>query len=464
MKITFDSRSFMADGERRLILSGEVHYFRTPRAEWKTVLQEAKNCGLNAISTYIPWNFHEPAEGKWNFKDDHDLEAFLKLCKQLKLWVIAKPGPYIRAEWNFGGFPAWLHAKGVRHFLTSDLTYMNAVDRYLDKVLPILAKNQLNRGGSVFLVQIEDTFDEAPQDPAYLRHLENKFKKRLTLPVYFSLGDTSLGGGHVKGALIAACAYDRPSKHLAKVRELANSSRQPLIISQFWTGRYTQWGTPKQLRKAKKIEYRLNESLSAGACLINQTMFFGGTNFGDTAGRGIGGDRAFVTTSYDYDAPLSEGLKKTPKALALGLWARWAKGLAPALLGSEVVKEDHPVIPAEVSVIARVSGDSKIYFLHNETKDTLNGKIQVDDAIHFSMPPGEQRVYAYNIPLTPNLSVRASSHPYYYEHLGTRTVVVLWGEPGQKVQFYGSGTLDVTERSNENILLEHERKGFMLSG
>ena len=66
----------MADGERRLILSGEVHYFRTPRAEWKTVLQEAKNCGLNAISTYIPWNFHEPAEGKWNFKEDHDLEAF----------------------------------------------------------------------------------------------------------------------------------------------------------------------------------------------------------------------------------------------------------------------------------------------------------------------------------------------------------------------------------------------------
>ena len=81
-------------------------------------------------------------KAKWNFKDDHDLEAFLKLCKQLKLWVIAKPGPYIRAEWNFGGFPAWLHAKGVRHFRTSDLTYMNAVDRYLDKVLPLILGRQ----------------------------------------------------------------------------------------------------------------------------------------------------------------------------------------------------------------------------------------------------------------------------------------------------------------------------------
>ena len=247
------------------------------------------------------------------------------------------------------------------------------------------------------------------------------------------------------------------------MRELAASSRQPLIISQFWTGRYTQWGAPKQARKAKKIEYRLNESLSAGACLINQTMFFGGTNFGDTAGRGIGGDRAFVTTSYDYDAPLSEGLKKTPKALALGLWARWAKGLAPALLGSEVVKEDHPVIPAEVSVIARVSGDSKIYFLHNETKDTLNGKIQVDDAIPFSMPPGEQRVYAYNIPLTPNLSVRASSHPSTTSTWAPARWWCSGASPARRSSSTARGTLDVTERSNENILLEHERKGFMLS-
>ena len=463
MKISFDSKSFMADGERRLILSGEVHYFRMPKAEWKTVLQEAKNCGLNAISTYIPWNFHEIAEGKWNFKDDHDLEGFLKLCKQMGLWVIAKPGPYIRAEWDFGGFPAWLHAKGVRHFRTSDLTYMNAADRYLDKVLAILARQQVNKGGPVFLVQIEDTFDEAPQDPAYLRHLEHKFKKKLGVPVYFSLGDSSLGGGHVKGALVAATAFDRPSYHLARVRELAASSRQPLIISQFWTGRYTQWGEARQTRKVKVLENRLNEALGAGASLINWTMFFGGTNFGDTAGRGVGGDQAFVTTSYDYDAPLSETLVKTPKALALGLWARWAKGISPALLGSEVVKEDHPVIPAEINVVARANGDSKVYFLHNAASESVNGKIQVDEPIHFTLAPGEQRVFAYNIPLTPNLSVRGCSHSYYYEQLGTRTVVVIWGEAGQKAQFFGSGTLDVTERSNENILLEHERKGFTLT-
>jgi hypothetical protein len=246
---------------------------------------------------------------------------------------------------------------------------MSSVDRYLDKVLPILGRQQVNKGGPVFLVQIEDTFDEAPQDPAYLRHLEHKFKKKLGVPIYFSLGDSSLGGGHVKGALVAATAYDRPAYHLARVRELAASSRQPLIISQFWTGRYTQWGGAKETRKSKNLENRLNEALGAGASLINWTMFFGGTNFGDTAGRGVGGDQAFVTTSYDYDAPLNEYLVKTPKALALGLWARWAKGVAPALLGSELVREDHPVIPAELQVSCRANGDSRVYFLHNSAHE-----------------------------------------------------------------------------------------------
>ena len=148
------------------------------------MLEKAKQAGLNAISTYIPWNLHEPREGKWDLDGDKDLEGFLKLCKQMDLMVIAKPGPFIRSDWSFGGFPAWLHAKGVRHFRTSDATYMAAVDKWLDKSLGILARHQVGKGGTVFLVQIEDAFDLVPQDPAYLRHLENKFKKKLSVPVY----------------------------------------------------------------------------------------------------------------------------------------------------------------------------------------------------------------------------------------------------------------------------------------
>ena len=463
MKITYDAKSFLIDGERRLIASGEVHYFRMPAAEWDTVLQEVKNCGLNAISTYIPWNFHEPVEGKWDFKGDRDLEAFLKLCKKKDLLVIAKPGPFIRAEWDFGGFPAWLHAQGVKHFRTSDVTYMSAVDKYLDKILSLLARYQVNKNGPVFLVQIEDTFDEAPQDPAYLRHLESKFKKKLTVPLYFSLGNTFLGGGHVKGALIAVCAYDRVTEHLKDIKRLATQTKQPLMVSQFWTGRYSVWGEEVQKRQRKSIVSHLNEALGAGACLINQTMFFGGTNFGDTAGRSVGGDSFFVTQSYDYDAPIAETLQKRDKAMSMSLWARWARGQEKVLLGSDVINEDHPVVPSEVDVTARVNGHTRIYFLYNPTNETIHGKIQVDEPIHFTLKPGSRRVFSYNVPLTANMSVRGSSHPYFYQWVGKRMVVVLWGKPGEKLQFYASGTLDVKDRSNDEILLEHEREGFVLS-
>lgn len=463
MKITYDSKSFLIDGQRTLILSGEVHYFRLPRAEWKGVLEEAKACGLNAISTYIPWNLHEPKEGKWDFAGDKDLEGFLKLCKQLGLLVIAKPGPYIQAEWNFGGFPSWLHAKGVRHFRVSDAMYMGAVDKYLDKILGLLARHQVGKGGTVFLVQIEDRFDEAPQDPAYLRHLENKFKKKLSLPVYFNLGDSGRGGGFVRGALLGASASDRVGEALRRLRELISGTRQPLMLTQFQVGKPNQWGQPASHAKQRPLEHSLNEALAHGASLINLTPFAGGTNFGEWAGRGVSGDHSFVTTSHDCDAPLSEGGRKTSKALALGLWARQARALEGGLLGSEVVQEDHPVVPSEIRVTARQLGDIRVYFLYNPTQETLNGKIQVDEAIHFTLAPGERRVFSYHVPLTPNLSVRGCSHPWYVQHVGTRAVVVLWGDPGQKLQFFGSGTLDVTERSNESILCEHERKGFQIS-
>ena len=465
MKISFDTKSFLFDGQRKLILSGDVHYFRLPKAEWKDVLTQAKQAGLNAVSTYIPWNVHEPAEGKWDFAGEADLEGFLKLAKQMDLLVIAKPGPFIRSDWAFGGFPAWLHGKGVRHFRTSDATYMAAVDTYLDKVLGVLARHQVGKGGNVFLVQIEDAFDLVPQDPAYLRHLENKFKKKLTVPVYFNLADPGSGGGFVKGALLGVSMESHAGQALRRVRELAGTHRQPLMVSQLFTAHADYWndGGEKAPRAWAEVEAVLNDSLANGAALVNLSPFAGGSNYGERAGRGLHGDRSFAATSWDGGAPISELGERTDKALGLGLWSRWARTLEASLLGSEKVDEDHPVVPSEVSVIAREQVDTRVYFLHNPTRDTLNGKIQVDEALPFSLAPGERRAYAFNLSLTPNLSARACSHPYFVEHLGTRTVIVLWGEPGQKLHFYGSGTLDVASRSSDQILVEHERKGFVLS-
>jgi len=465
MKISFDTKSFLVDGQRRLLLSGDVHYFRLPKAEWKNALANAKQAGLNAISTYIPWNVHEPLEGKWNFEGDADLEEFLKLAKQHDLLVIAKPGPFIRTDWSFGGFPTWLHAKGVKHFRTSDATYMAVVDKYLDKILGLLARHQVGKGGTVFLVQIEDAFDLVPQDPAYLRHLENKFKKKLQVPVYFNLADPATGGGFVKGALLGVSIEKDATYALRRLRELAGTHRQPLLLAHLTTAvaEYRNDDGVKAPKTWAEVENVLMDSLGQGAALINLAPFAGGSNFGEFAGRGLHGDRSFAAIRWDGGAPLSELGEKTPKALGLGLWSRWARTLESSLLGSERLDEDHPVVPSEVSVIAREQGDTRIYFLHNPTSETLNGKIQVDEALPFSLAPGERKVYAYNVGVSPNLSARASTHPYFVEHLGMRSVVVLWGDPGQKLHFYGSGTLDVVSRSSDQILVEHERKGFVMA-
>ncbi len=464
MKITFDTKSFLIDGQRRLILSGDIHYFRLPRAEWKPALEAAKDCGLNAVSTYIPWNVHEPAEGKWNFEGNADLEEFLKIAKQLGLLVVAKPGPFIRSDWSFGGFPTWTHAKGVRHFRTSDATYMAEVDHWLDKILGLLARHQVGKGGCVFMVQIEDAFDLVPQDPAYLRHLENRFKKKLQVPVYFNLADPATGGGFVKGALLGVEVESDAAYGLKRLRELSGTHRQPLLLSHLVTAQADYWndGGPRPPRTWAQVENVLMDALGLGVAYVNLAPFAAGSNFGELAGRGLHGDRSFAAISWDGGAPLSELGVRTSKALGLGLWARWARTLEGALLGSERLDEDHPVVPSEVAVLAREQGNTRVYFLHNPTNETIHGKIQVDEPLPFNLAPGERRAYAFNLGITPNLSARASSHPYFVEHLGTRSVIVLWGEPGQKLQFYGSGTLDLVSRSSDQVTVEHERKGFVL--
>ena len=104
---TYDDRSFLVDGQRIWLVSGSVHYFRTPAALWRDRLLKAKQAGLNCISTYVAWDFHEPREGQWDFSEDHDVAAFVRLAGELGLYVILRPGPYISARWDFGGLPAW---------------------------------------------------------------------------------------------------------------------------------------------------------------------------------------------------------------------------------------------------------------------------------------------------------------------------------------------------------------------
>ncbi len=118
------------------ILSGVVHYFRWPKAEWRDLLLTAKAGGLNTVDTVIPWNLHEPRPGDFNFDDYADLPAYLDLVHELGLYAIVRPGPYICAEWENGGFPAWLTAQDVK-LRVDDPIVLPALKRWFDRLLPI---------------------------------------------------------------------------------------------------------------------------------------------------------------------------------------------------------------------------------------------------------------------------------------------------------------------------------------
>lgn len=156
------------------IISGEFHYFRTPRAYWKDRLTKMYLGGLNTVSLYVPWNMHEPAPGAFNFTGELDLGAVIREAEALGLYVIVRPGPYICAEWEFGGLPPWLLAKNLR-IRSSDPAFLEAADAYLERVLSIVRPLQYTRGGPVIAMQIENEYGSFGSDMQYMKHLKHFF-------------------------------------------------------------------------------------------------------------------------------------------------------------------------------------------------------------------------------------------------------------------------------------------------
>lgn len=166
--LDYDKHSLILHGQPTLILSGEFHYWRLPdQSRWRPILEQYRSAGLNCIRIYFHWGFHSPAQGKYIFKGNRDIDYLLSLCEEIGLYVLAAPGPYICAETQAGGFPIWLAAKRdirLRHMKTNfwkeyDPQFMDYCVEYFENILPILAKHQItneNNTGCVLALQIEN--------------------------------------------------------------------------------------------------------------------------------------------------------------------------------------------------------------------------------------------------------------------------------------------------------------------
>ncbi len=314
--LTYDSNGFRLDGRPLRILSGAVHYFRSRPEQWPDRLAAVRAMGLNTVETYVPWNLHEPAPGRFTRLDE--LGAFLDEAHRQGLWTIVRPGPYICAEWDNGGLPGWLTARTGRRARTSDPEFLAAVDAFFDVLLPQVVERQWGRpGGTVLMVQVENEYGAFGSDADYLAHLARGLRERgITVPLFTSDGpeDHMLAAGTVPGVLATVNFGSDPEGAFAALRR--HRPEDPPFCMEYWNGWFDQWGKPHHTRDAADAADTLRRILAAGGS-VNLYMAHGGTNFGTTAGANHA-DPPFnstdwthspyqpITTSYDYDAPLDE--------------------------------------------------------------------------------------------------------------------------------------------------------------
>jgi len=309
-EVTYDDRSFLLDGARIWLVSGSIHYFRVPRALWRDRLLKAKRAGLNCISTYVAWNVHEPVEGKWQFSGDQDVAEFVRLANELGLYVILRPGPYICAEWDFGGFPGWITTESGISYRTSNAAYMHYFDKYLANVLPQLAELQVTRGGNIILIQNENEYSitTMPDRINYLTFI-NQLYRRSGFEIPF-INCNLFSDPPVEDNIECVNCWSDAVQQLKRMR--LRRPDAPLLVTEFWSGWFDNWNGTHQRRDAREVARRAMEILGCAA-QINYYMWHGGTNFAFWGcSQGTSSD-SYQTTSYDYDAPLSEGGGLTEK-------------------------------------------------------------------------------------------------------------------------------------------------------
>ncbi|TAH64397.1 MAG: beta-galactosidase [Anaerolineaceae bacterium] len=298
------------------IISGGMHYFRIVPEYWRDRLEKLKAMGCNTVETYVPWNMHEPHKGEFCFQGMLNIKEFVELAGELGLWVIIRPSPYICAEWEFGGLPAWLLKEEGMRLRCSYEPFLKHVEDYYKVLFEILSPLQLPYGGPIIMMQVENEYGYYGDDTAYMESLKQMMlDKGCVVPLVTSDGPwgDAIECGKLPGVLPTGNFGSKMKEQFEILKE--HTEGGPLMCMEFWVGWFDHWGLDKHLTSdlAKNCS-NLEDGLKYGN--INIYMFIGGTNFGFMNGSNYYDQLAADVTSYDYDAVLTEWGDITPKYLA----------------------------------------------------------------------------------------------------------------------------------------------------
>ena len=312
--------AFYLNGKPFQILSGAIHYFRIPRAYWEDSLYNLKAMGFNTVETYIPWNIHEPEEGIFDFSDSYDVAGFVQKAQEMGLWVIVRPTPFICAEWEFGGLPAWLLRDKNMKVRTNTSLFLSKVEVYYQRLFQELVPLQITQGGPILMMQVENEYGSFGNEKSYLRAIADMMRRcGVDVPLFTSDGawDAALEAGSLvdEGILPTGNFGSHANENLDAMERFfqRHGKKLPLMCMEFWDGWFNRWGEPVIRRDAEDLAQEVRTLLQRGAS-VNLYMFQGGTNFGFLNGCSARGQKDLPQiTSYDYDAVLNEWGTPTEK-------------------------------------------------------------------------------------------------------------------------------------------------------